>query len=121
MRTLGLLVAIGVAGGLGAAGRLVVDRLVPTGAIRRFPWGTNVVNVAGSFALGYVVDVSAMPDQWRTILAVGFLGGFTTFSTASLESVVLLTERRSLAVLANSVGALVACVGAASLGMALAA
>jgi len=88
-----LLVAIG--GGIGAALR----HLVGVAAIRimgfGFPWGTLTVNVLGSFAMGLLVATLARfgPDigakELRLLLGVGVLGGFTTFSSFSLDAVVL--------------------------------
>ncbi len=58
-----------------------------------FPWGTFIVNISGAFLLGIVMAVSAeralIPPVWRLFLGVGILGGYTTFSTLSYESVVL--------------------------------
>lgn len=120
MMALGSILLTGIAGGIGAAGRLVVDRMIPIGSKRRFPWGTNIVNVTGSFALGYVTEASMASDQWRTVLGIGLLGGFTTFSTAAVQTVVLLGERRTLRSIVNTLGTLVVCVAAAVLGIVLA-
>ena len=58
------------------------------------PWGTFIVNISGAFLLGIVMAVSAeralIPPVWRLFLGVGILGGYTTFSTLSYESVVLM-------------------------------
>lgn len=51
------------------------------------PWATVAINVAGSFLLGFLVVVDWLSPQWRTIVGVGFLGGFTTFSTFSVQAV----------------------------------
>jgi CrcB protein len=59
-----------------------------------FPWGTFIVNVSGAFLLGVVmtlsVERSLIPPAWRLFLGVGILGGYTTFSTLSYESVALM-------------------------------
>lgn len=109
---------IAVAGGLGAASRLVVDGLVRHRVASTFPWATILINVTGSFLLGLLVgaDVGA---RWLDVLGAGFLGGYTTFSTASLETAGLLLDRRPLAATANGLGVLVACVAAAAGGYAL--
>ncbi|MDX1568436.1 MAG: fluoride efflux transporter CrcB, partial [Longimicrobiales bacterium] len=60
-----------------------------------FPWGTLVVNVVGSFLLGFSVrylEFMVASPELRAAVAVGFLGAFTTFSTYSYETVVLLQE-----------------------------
>lgn len=80
---------IGVAGFLGSIARYAVS-----GAVSRvdesFPWGTFVVNITGSFALGFLVAAFAHrfvvhPDL-RVAVTVGFLGAYTTFSTLTLET-----------------------------------
>ena len=109
---------IAVAGGLGAATRLVIDGLVRDRLPSTFPWATVLINVTGSFLLGLLVGLGA-GDRWQQIAGTGFLGGYTTFSTASLETTGLLLDRRPLAPAANGLGVLVACVAAASGGYAL--
>jgi len=49
-------------------------------------WATCALNVAGSFALGLLVGADRFSDDTRTVLGTGFLGGFTTFSTFSLQA-----------------------------------
>lgn len=109
---------IAAAGGLGAASRLVVDGLVRHRVSSTFPWATILINVTGSFLLGLLVGAGAS-DRWHGVLGIGFLGGYTTFSTASLETAGFLLDRRPLAALANGLGVLVACVAVASGGYAL--
>lgn len=111
-----LLVALG--GGLGAASRLVVDGLVRSRLSSTFPWATVLINVSGSFLLGLLIGLGA-GDRWLAVGGTGFLGGYTTFSTASLETAGLLLDRRPWAAAANGLGVLVACVAAASGGYAL--
>lgn len=85
-----------------------------------FPWGTLIVNATGSFALGIVLAVALRDDWapgWRLFLGVGLLGGYTTFSTFSQETVTLITEG-SLRLAATSViGNLVLGIGGAWLGI----
>lgn len=114
-------VALALAGGLGAACRLVVDGFARS-RIRwaSYPVGTTLINVSGSLLLGLVTGLTVarvLPEEWRAILGTGFLGGYTTFSTASLETVRLIQSRRPGAALANSVGMLVGCAAAAALGL----
>ncbi len=97
-----LLVALG--GGAGAwlrhtVGQLFLARLGPNLATA-FPWSTLTCNVAGSFAMGLLVGWlarhgAAGGESWRLLLGVGLLGGFTTFSSFSLEFA-LLVERGAL-------------------------
>lgn len=86
MRNL-LLVAVGGAGG--AVARHLVG-LALAGAALRFPWGTLLVNVAGSLALGALVGATPPLHPARLLLGVGVCGGFTTFSTYSVETLALL-------------------------------
>jgi fluoride exporter len=80
-----LLIAVGVAGGLGALGRFVVDGTIAARAGREFPFGTLVVNLTGAFALGILVGAAVGGDAYR-LEGTGFLGGYTTFSTWMFES-----------------------------------
>lgn len=114
-----LFLAIAAAGGLGAAARFVLDGVIRSRLGGRYPWGTTVINVSGSLLLGFVTALAlggVVDDSWRLVLGGGFLGGYTTFSTASLETVRLLHDGRSRAGLANALGMLVASVLAALLG-----
>lgn len=106
---------LAAAGGVGAACRLLVDGLVRASTRGHFPWGTTVVNVTGSFALGLLVGM-APGDNVRLVLGTGFLGGYTTFSTASFEVAERLMDHRKATGLATAVVMLVSCVAAAALG-----
>lgn len=116
---LGLLVAL--AGGLGAACRLVVDGVVRARRPSRFPLATLVVNATGSLALGLLTGAhlaGAVPTSVLLVAGVGFCGGYTTFSTAMVESVRLAQDGD----LARAAGAVAAsfgvCVAAAAAGVA---
>ena len=89
-----------------------------------FPWGTLVVNVLGCFALGtlagYEVRVGAMPPVLRMGLVIGFLGGFTTFSSFGLETVRLLHGGEIVRATAYVALSNVAGIGALALGLKLA-
>ena len=115
-----LVVAVGLAGGVGAVARLVLDGLLRARVRVSFPLGTTVINVTGSFLLGLVTGlalVHGLPPEWRAVLGTGFLGGYTTFSTASYETVRLAQQRRYRAALMNGVGMLVLALAAAGLGL----
>ncbi len=91
-----VIIAIAAGGALGALARHFVSGQITHWLGTGFPWGILAANVAGSFAMGILVEAMALvwsPSQeLRAFLTVGFLGAFTTFSTFSLE-VALLYER----------------------------
>ena len=84
-----LLVALG--GALGAVLRFGVSTWLPRIA---FPWATMVVNLVGSFVLGYLFLAHGMDHPLRLLVAVGFLGALTTLSTYSVETIELWREGR---------------------------
>jgi CrcB protein len=107
-----------LAGGLGAGARYSLDAWMRPRVPASLPWSTQLINTTGSLLLGTIVGLGAS-DSWHTIAGVGFLGGYTTFSTASVESVHLAIDRRYGAAFANAVGMLIVCVAAAALGYAM--
>lgn len=110
-----------LAGGLGAALRFLVDGWVSRGVSTRVPLGTFVVNVTGSFALGLLV-ASAAPTAVASVIGTGLLGGYTTFSAASVEAVALARRvgpRAVTTAVAHAAAMLAACLLAASLGLLL--
>jgi len=113
-----LLVAL--AGGVGAVARFVLDGVIRSRVALLVPAGTFVINVSGSLLLGFVtgvVMVGAEPADVRIVLGTGFLGGYTTFSTAMIETVRLLQQRRWVAAAVSGVGMLLLGLGAAVLGV----
>ncbi|HEU4997299.1 MAG TPA: fluoride efflux transporter CrcB [Lapillicoccus sp.] len=109
-----------LAGGLGAVARFVLDGLVRSRFASAFPLGTVVINVTGSFVLGVVTGLAlghVVADEWRLVVGTGFCGGYTTFSTASFETVRLVEQRRTGLALLNAVGTVVVTVGVAALGL----
>jgi CrcB protein len=111
-----LFAAAALAGGVGAVLRYLVDCGVAAFAGRRFPWGILVVNISGSFALGLVTAV--LPDQ-LFLLGAGLLGGYTTFSTAMLDTVALWRDGKRPASAFNAVGMLLLSLAAAAGGLAV--
>jgi len=107
-----------VAGGLGAGARYVVDALVMRGRAGVFPLGILLVNIAGSFLLGVLTGVgTTIAPTWALILGTGLLGGFTTFSTVSAETVLLAQRGRRDWAWINLLGTLGLCIVAAALGL----
>lgn len=112
-------VLLTVSGGVGAVARFALDGFVRSRVPLVYPLGTTIINVSGSLLVGVIVGLSATGAVARDvelIVGAGFLGGYTTFSTASLETVRLIQQRRSLLALFNSAGMLGMSVAAAALG-----
>ena len=87
--------AVFLGGGFGAVARWAVNRsLVGTAWAQSFPWTTFLINVGGSFLLGLLVVAARHRPGWYALLGTGFCGGFTTFSTFSVELVKLLDDNR---------------------------
>lgn len=108
----------------GATLRYVVDNLVAARLAGAFPWGTFVVNVTGSLLSGFVTGLAVyhgLPAEARTVVATGFLGAYTTFSTFAFETVRLAEEGAANEAARNIAGTLLACALAAGAGLALAA
>jgi CrcB protein len=118
MRTI---VAIGIAGGLGALARYGVDGLVSRRVPEAFPWGTFVVNVSGALVLGFLMTIlteQLTTAPWvRSGLTIGLLGGYTTFSTLSYESYRLLEDGAVGLAAANVLGSTAAGLFAVYLGV----
>ncbi|QEL13596.1 fluoride efflux transporter CrcB [Limnoglobus roseus] len=114
-----LIVMLG--GGLGANARFWLgvwfkDR----GWTEFFPWHTFLINVLGSFVLGVVAMAYEHRPAWYHFLGVGICGGFTTFSTFSLETLVMMEKDRWLAATGYAVGSVLAGIFGAWFGMKLA-
>lgn len=106
------LVALG--GALGAVARFLFSNLIPFDG-QHFPWATFLINSIGSilialFFLRYAQDEAGLP--WKLLLMTGFCGGFTTFSTFSLESIKLIQNRQFLLTIIYVFGSVFAGLGA---------
>jgi CrcB protein len=115
-----LLLAAG-GGALGAGARYLVNVACTACLGPGFPWATFAVNVAGSFLMGVVV-AAAVPvlggsAEWRTFLATGILGGFTTFSAFSLDAWQLIEREQILLALAYIAGSVVLSIAALLAGL----
>ncbi|HTI14569.1 MAG TPA: fluoride efflux transporter CrcB [Dictyobacter sp.] len=85
-------VFIGLGGALGALARYTVGHLITQKVGSRFPYGTLTINVTGALVIAFIfglVSHKVMSTTLQAILATGFLGGYTTFSTMSWEGVQL--------------------------------
>ena len=112
---------LGLAGGLGAGTRFVLDGLVRARARTVLPVATIAINVTGSFLLGLIAGAAlrGAPAALLPIAGTGFLGGYTTFSTASVETIRLLQAHRPGTAALNAFGTLAAALLAASAGILL--
>lgn len=114
-------VLVAVAGGLGAWCRFRLDTLIGRRWPGSVPVGTLAINLLGSLALGLLTGHALTHGGEAAVLFVvgtGLLGGFTTFSTATVEVVRLAMSRRRIAAVVLYVGMMVLCVAAAMLGWA---
>jgi len=117
-----LVLALGVAGGLGAVARFVVDGLISSRIRGQVPVGTMAVNISGSLLLGLLAGLvlaAVLPPGWTLVVGTGFLGGYTTFSTASSETVRLLQAGRVWPALLSGAGTAVAALAAAGAGLSI--
>ena len=115
-----LLVAIG--GAFGSVMRYLTG--VYAGRIfgLKFPYGTLTVNLLGGLLMGVLIGVLALrggadQDRWRVFIGIGVLGGYTTFSSFSLEMARMIEAKDWLQALGYSLGSVVACVSMVFLGM----
>lgn len=117
---------LAVAGGVGAVARFLADALIARHSSFRVPLGTMLINITGSLLLGLLTGLLTLgpPESTgatvRAVLGTGFCGGYTTFSTASVETVRLwIAEGRATGV-GYAAATLVGSVAAAALGLGIA-
>ncbi|MEQ6917979.1 fluoride efflux transporter CrcB [Halomonas aquatica] len=106
------LLAVAVGGGLGGMVRLAVGNAVAQRLGAGFPWGTLAVNLSGALLMGILAGMlgpaPSAPGQAWSLLAIGLLGGYTTVSSFSLQTLTLVQQGRGGAALANGMATLVA-------------
>jgi len=104
-------VLVAVGGGIGSVTRYLVGGWFASRFGPAFPYGTFVINVTGSFIIGLFLalaqDRASLNAYWRLFFAVGFLGGYTTFSSFEYESIRLLQDRELLLGMLYLVGSVV--------------
>ena len=109
-------VAVAVGGALGAVARYSLDRFIERRSFAVFPWSTFAINLSGCLLIGVViaaiVDRHSAPVWLRIGLVMGFVGGYTTFSTFAQETLDLIEEGR--AGLAFAYAAASVCLGVAA-------
>lgn len=113
---------VALGGALGSMGRYYATAIMVRLTGPEFPWGTILINVVGSLIIGLVASLTApagrfaAPEAVRMFIMTGVCGGFTTFSSFSLQTMGLLREGRTGEALANIVLSVVICVLAAAAG-----
>jgi CrcB protein len=111
-----LMVAVG--GALGSIARFWCSGFVASRFGETFPWGTMLVNVLGSFIIGAFATLTGpdgrffVPGEWRVLVMVGFCGGFTTFSSFSLQTLLLLQDEEWLLAAGNILLSVAICLAA---------
>ncbi|WP_371185155.1 fluoride efflux transporter CrcB [Thalassotalea maritima] len=123
MTSLKLYLFVAIGGALGACLRFFMSHMALIWLGKGFPFATLIVNITGSLIMGVlyglieqgVIDVVV----YRTMLGIGFLGAFTTFSTFSLDTVLLIQQGDLIKAMANVILNVLLCIGAAALGLIL--
>ena len=117
-----IVVAVMLGGAAGAVARHLVDLAVASRRGRSFPAGTLVVNVTGSAVLGLLTGLAlhhGLPSVPQALLGTGFCGGYTTFSTHAVDTVVLAADGRRGTAARNVAANLLLGTAAAALGLAV--
>jgi len=118
---------VGVGGAIGSVARYWIALAITALAGPSIPWGTILINVVGSFIIAFFGTLTGVagsvnvPNDARAFVMVGICGGFTTFSSFSLQTLDLAKEGRLLLALANVVGSVLLCLIAVTVGYAAAA
>jgi len=115
---------IAVGAVVGASARYFLSGLIARNFSATFPYSTLFINVTGSLALGfflvYSTDRVLLDPRWRLLVAVGFCGSYTTFSSYAFESFALMEQGQWLLAGLNAVASNVLCLAAVLAGAALA-
>lgn len=117
------LIAIASGGAIGAVLRYLIANGTHMIVGRGFPYGTLMVNVVGCLGMGilYVLFLERLTigPEWRAALQIGLLGALTTFSTFSMETLLLIENGETQKALVNILLSVVLCLGATWIGMAM--
>lgn len=117
------LLSIAAGGALGAVSRFCLGNLISRIIGSALPYGTFVINIVGCFFMGLImtmiIERGMLSASWRLLLCVGFLGGFTTFSSFGYETLMLLQEEKIVAALAYVGGSIILGLMSAALGVAV--
>jgi len=113
---------VGLGSAIGGMLRYWLSGLIATSVGSSFPWGTLAINVTGSLAIGFFATLTAsdgrifVPGEWRTFFMVGICGGYTTFSSFSLQTLNLVQDGEILPAGMNVTLSVVLCLMAVWLG-----
>jgi CrcB protein len=113
---MGAYVAVAVGGAMGSVARFWLAGVMTTLTGPRFPWGTLLINVVGSFVIGLVAAATLTPERiamhptMRVFLMTGVCGGFTTFSAFSLQTLELMQAGELVPAFGYAAGSVVLCV-----------
>lgn len=118
---MGELLAVFSGGAVGAVLRFLLSRFINEYVSRAYPWGIWTVNLLGCFLMGlfaayYLQKVTLDAYFWRTFIMVGLLGGFTTFSSFSLDTVLLLQHGQIVIAMLYVFSSVLLCIAATFAG-----
>lgn len=114
--------AVGIGGFVGAIGRYLLS-FVSGYYFLEFPLGTMLINLTGAFCIGFIAGITplgVLSEQQQLFFKTGLCGGFTTFSTFSLETLQLLEQRHFLLAGSYACGSVLLCLGGVWAGKTLA-
>jgi len=115
------LLVIAAGGAFGSVMRFLMSSWVYSALGRGFPYGTLAVNIIGCLLMGFLtvllVERMSLGPEWRAAILIGVLGGFTTFSSFSIETWNLIEAGAHAKAIANMVLSVVVCVGATWIGV----
>jgi CrcB protein len=116
-----MVLAVAAGGALGSVARYLAGIGATAAFGLAFPWGTLLINIAGSFLIGVFAELFALgwdlPQAWRAFLTIGICGGFTTFSTFSRDSWVLMERGEYGLAAAYMLGSVVLSIGGLLAGL----
>ncbi|MES2874904.1 MAG: fluoride efflux transporter CrcB [Bacteroidota bacterium] len=105
-----IILFIGLGSFIGGISRYLISLYIHSKGFSAFPYGTLTVNILGCFLIGIlygIAEKSGLPNEWRLFLITGVLGGFTTFSAFSYETISLMRDGQSGAALLYVMGSVI--------------
>lgn len=115
------IITVALGGAMGAVSRFLVGNIAGKALGSAWPYGTFIINIVGCFCMGVlmtvIVERQLLPAAWRLFLCVGFLGGFTTFSSFGYETISLINNGKLLEAFAYVGGSVLLGLLAAAIGV----